>query len=118
AAVAIEARNNSSSQRLDSLGALAGVGAIVVLVYIMSNWVGADGRAVTLDTVWILLTSLPMAVAWLAAAIGFGWPLRRMLARESQHALALQIALGVAVMLVIDAELGAVGFLAIRLVAW
>ena len=63
-----------------------------------------------MSAVGVLLNSTPLALAWLAAALGLGWPLVRLLVPESGDRI-LQLGLGVAALLVLDAALGASGIL-------
>lgn len=100
------------------LPAAAGVLVILVLLFIMSRWVGQSAAPNTLEAFITLATSLPFPLLWLGAAAGLGWPLRRWLARDAFSPAALQLALGVAMMLMLDAALGAMGLLTNQLIAW
>jgi hypothetical protein len=88
-------------------------GPVVVLA--MVGWLaGHGGRSDSTgaaDAVTVLLTSGPWALGWLLAAIGLGWPLRRRLLPDHPDALAIQVGLGVAAMITLDAAFGAVGVL-------
>ena len=64
-----------------------------------------------LDTTWVIVTSGPWALGWLCAAMGFGWLLRRGLARGLEEGLAIQAGLGVAALMFLDAGLGPLGVL-------
>ncbi len=108
----------SSTQRFDRLAIIAGIIAVIALIALMSGWTGPGNSAVTIEAFITLLWSLPLPLMCLAAAIGFGWPLRRGLASNASSPVALQVGLGVAIMLIIDAALGAIGLLALRAVAW
>jgi len=88
-------------------------GPVVVLA--MVGWLAGHGGRTdssgAAEAVMILLTSGPWALGWLLAAIGLGWPLRRRLLPDHTDALAIQVGLGVAAMITLDAALGAVGVL-------
>jgi hypothetical protein len=68
-----------------------------------------DGAGAWIDLAWVLLTAGPVALAWLIAALGVGWPLQRWLAPRTDAPLATRTVLGVAGMLVIDGSLGRIG---------
>jgi len=107
-----------ATRRGDRLAAAVGSGVIVILIGVMSGWVGSDGTPVTFEAFQTLLTGFWRPLLWLGAAIGLGWPLRHWLARNASHPAALQTALGVALMLVLDATLGALGWLTSSAIAW
>ena len=98
-------------RRIDRLAMVAGPLVVLALTGWFAGWTGPDQPHGGGDTARFLLTSAPWAIGWLAAAIGYGWPLRRLLAGESRDALAIQAGLGVAAMLFLDAALGAIGVL-------
>ncbi len=90
---------------------VAGVAATLVLFAWLAGRTGglrpaADARA---GAAWVLLSSGPWPLGWLAAATGLGWPVRRMFLRRGGYA--LQFCLGVAAMMTADAGLGALGLL-------
>lgn len=66
-----------------------------------------------MDAVLTVASSLPVVAMWLAASVGFGWLLRVWLIGDSAHAMPLQLSLGIAAMLTIDAALGRMGLLQI-----
>ncbi len=86
-------------------------GPVVILAVI--GWLAGYGgsAAGAAEAVWVLLTSLPWALGWLLAAIGLGWPLRSRLVGGHPDGLAIQVGLGVAAMMILDAALGALGVL-------
>lgn len=89
------------------------IGPIVILSLLawMSNWTGDERPNAELITLWVFVTSMPWALIWLGAAVGFGWPIQRLLARDSDDPLALQAGLGVAIMLFLDSAMGTTGML-------
>ena len=93
---------------------------LIGLAIWISTWTGTNGASAFGSVVFVLLDAVPRALGWLAAAVGFGWPLRLALAGECQSKGWLQIVLGVSALLVIDAALGALGLLQIggALGAW
>ena len=108
----------AANHRGDRLAAAVGVASIVFLIGMMSGWVGTDGTPVTYEACETLLKGLWRPLLWLGAAIGLGWPLRLWLARDASQPAALQTALGVALMLILDATLGALGWLTSPALAW
>ena len=82
--------------------------AVIVVLAWLAGRAGPDRPSAVADAAWVLLTSAPWAIAWLVAAVGFGWPVRRFVGGQG---LAVQAGLGVATMLVLDAALGALGIL-------
>jgi hypothetical protein len=60
---------------------------------------------------WVLLTALPLAALWVAGAAGVGVVTARLLLGDRRPCVELQLALGVAVMLWLDAALGRLGVL-------
>jgi len=97
--------------RVITLGALwlTGAGASLLVVGAV-----AGGGAATLLASASLVTELPLVLAWVVAAFGLGWPLRRALlgsGRASPRTAALQVGLGIAAALAVDAALGALGIL-------
>ena len=86
-------------------------GPVVILALI--GWLAGYGRSAAgaAEAVWVLLTSLPWALGWLLAAVGLGWPLRLRLAGGHPDGLAIQVGLGVAAMMALDATLGPLGVL-------
>ena len=104
---------NSAMQppRIDRIALIAGPLAIALCMVWFSSWTGADQPTAALSMLWVLLSSMPVALAWLGAAMGLGWPLRVWLARHAAVPSTLQAALGIAFMLFLDASLGALGLL-------
>jgi hypothetical protein len=96
---------------------IAGLIIIVALMLMMSRWTGA-GAAVTVEAFLTLIAALPLPACWLAAALGFGGPMQRWLARDARHPIALQTGLGIACLLILDATLGAIGLLTSQVIAW
>jgi hypothetical protein len=90
-----------------------GIGAAVTcgVMWWISGWTGPDQPSAMIDLIWVLLTAGPLAAIWLLAAIGLGWPLRKLLANDSPDAMWIQIGLGIAAMMTLDAALGALGVL-------
>lgn len=89
------------------IGPLVVIGVFVWMAY----WTGAERPNPELAACWVLLTSLPWALLWMTAAIGFGWPLRFLLARHARDGLAIQAGAGVALLLFIDSAMGTSGLL-------
>jgi hypothetical protein len=90
---------------------VAGPLAVLALIVWLAGRTGPDQPHAAGRAVGVLLTAGPWAIGWLMAAVGFGWPLRRLLAPGGRHGSAIQIGLGVAVLLTLDAGLGALGLL-------
>lgn len=99
--------------KLDRLALPLSVVIILALIVWFAGWTGPQQPSAALDALWVLLISGPWAVGWLAASTGLGWPLRKLLLPRGGEWLPVQIALGVAAMLVLDATLGALGWLQI-----
>ncbi|MCH7797610.1 MAG: hypothetical protein IID28_04075 [Planctomycetes bacterium] len=93
------------------LAMIAGPVVILAMVGWLAGFGGPDASAGGAEAAWILLTSTPWALGWLLAAVGLGWPLRCWLLGCHPDALAIQVGLGVAAMMVLDAGLGALGVL-------
>lgn len=100
--------------RLDRVASIIGPLLLISLLVWLATLDGLDGSGggVT-GLLWVLLTSAPWALAWLAAAAGFGRPLRWWLGAEGPDAWLIQAGAGVAALLVIDEVLGAVGILSL-----
>ncbi|MGH7292410.1 MAG: hypothetical protein ACREJT_14425, partial [Myxococcota bacterium] len=100
--------------------ALIAIVVTVALMLWMAGWTGDPSVHRGLDALLVLAGALPFVVAWLAAACGFGWTLRRLLIPSGSDGLFLQAALGIAALLLLDAALGRIGFLQWRgsLGAW
>ncbi|MHC5113322.1 MAG: hypothetical protein ACYTGP_02695 [Planctomycetota bacterium] len=64
-----------------------------------------------IDALFVLGTALPLALFWMAAAFGIGWPLRAWLAPGTSAPLCVQGVLGVAAMLVVDTVAARTGLL-------
>jgi hypothetical protein len=88
-----------------------GLVAVTVLIAIFAGWTGEDDTHMGSDAFAVLLTNLPWVVAWLCCAFGLGWPIRFMLVRNADEATAIQLALGIALLLVLVAFLGRIGML-------
>ena len=101
---------SASAAKLDRIALGLGPALGLVILLWLTTHTGSDSSA-TLDAIWILCTEGPLALMWIVAAVGLGWPLRRLLVREASDGLILQICLGVAAMLTLDAALGAAGAL-------
>ena len=86
-----------------------GLLALVAFIALFSGWTGAGQVSAAKDTLWVLLTSGPWALAWIVAATGLGWPLQSWLTPDAEDKFSLQVGLGVAAMLTADAGLGAIG---------
>lgn len=91
---------------------VVGPPAVLVLAGWFATWNGPDRTDGALDAAWTLLTAAPWALAWLAAAVGYGRPVRRLLSVEGGDAWAVQAGVGVALLLTVDAALGTTGVLA------
>jgi len=89
---------------------MAGLVWFGCLIWI-ATWTGPDQPSSLLSMVFVLAESGPLAMAWLAAAIGYGWLLRNALFAGAVEAGSLQIGAGVATLLFIDASLGSLGVL-------
>jgi hypothetical protein len=103
--------NEPVRQRGDRLGLVLGPIAVLALLVWFASWTGEDSRSKAASAVWILCTSGFWALLWVAAGAGLGWPLRATLCAHSDNALAIQIGLGFAAMMTLDAALGALGVL-------
>jgi hypothetical protein len=97
--------------RADRWLMIAGPLAVVVLIAWLAGFTGPDRPGALPDVAWVLITSAPWALGWLIAAFGYGWPLRRWLVGDGPDWAAVQMGLGVAAMLTLDAGLGALGAL-------
>ena len=86
---------------------IAGPLAVAVLMVWLAGYTGPDRPSALPDFAWVLLSSAPWALGWLIAAFGYGWPLRRWLLGGGPDWAAVQMGLGVAAMLTLDAGLGA-----------
>jgi hypothetical protein len=108
---AVAHRSADRRGRLDLVAAVGGVAAVAGLAAWFAGWTSPGRGSAAAEAAWVLLTSGPYAVAWIVAAVGFGWPLRRAILPASPDALSAQVGLGVAAMLLLDAALGAAGAL-------
>ncbi|MEE9130121.1 MAG: hypothetical protein V3T84_08890 [Phycisphaerales bacterium] len=97
--------------RLDRLGLIAGPLAVLILFVWLAGWTGPARPHAGASAIIVLLSSTPWALAWLVAAFGLGWPLQRLLDRRGDDPFVVQLGLGIAAMLIIDAALGALGAL-------
>ncbi|MHC4948882.1 MAG: hypothetical protein ACYTG1_11565 [Planctomycetota bacterium] len=98
-------------ERANQWMAIAGGATLILLVWWMSGWTGPVAPPARLDVAWVLITQLPWAALWMTAAFGLGWPVRRWLLTRASDPAPLQLAAGVAVLLVLDAALGRAGVL-------
>ena len=87
--------NNKSAYRLAPLA--IGLFALIAFIALFSGWTGQDQASNANDTLWVLLTSGPWALAWIVAAIGIGWPLQIWLTPNAEDKFSLQVGLGVEV---------------------
>ncbi|MHC4965247.1 MAG: hypothetical protein ACYTGE_10075 [Planctomycetota bacterium] len=97
--------------RADRWLMVAGPLTVVALVVWLAGSTGPARPSALPEVAWVLLTSAPLALCWLIAAFGYGWPLRRWLLGEGPDWAAVDMGLGVAFMLVLDAGLGTLGVL-------
>jgi hypothetical protein len=92
----------------------------LLLALWLAGWTGNDAQGQPLpgahaDFLWTLLSSLPFAAAWLASAWGYGWGIARWILKWNQaggrprDAVAIEIGLGIAAMLVLDVAAGTLG---------
>ena len=103
--------NDHRPDRLDRLGLIAGPLAVLILFVWFAGWTGASRPHAGVPALFVLLRSVPWAIGWLVAAYGFGWPLRRWLDPKADDPFVVQLGLGIAVMLILDAALGSLGAL-------
>src|SRR5688572_5327124 len=103
--------NALTSERIDRWALPLGLVVIIALVIVFAGWTGPELPSAAINAIWLLITSGFWVMAWLAAALGLGWPLRMLLVPCAKEGLAIQIGLGVAGMLVLDAALGPLGLL-------
>jgi hypothetical protein len=101
--------NIDASQRKSALPHVAGAAALAALSIVLASWTGPGEPGAALDAAQILLSSMPLVIVWIAAALGYGWILQRVLTGDVLDRLSLQIALGVAALLVIDEACGSLG---------
>ena len=102
--------NAHRADRLDRLGLIAGPLAVLILFVWFAGWTGPAPHA-GVRAIIVLLSSTPWALGWLVAAFGLGWPLQRLLDPRGDDPFVVQLGLGIAAMLIIDAALGALGAL-------
>lgn len=95
---------------LDKAALFAGPVLIFALIVFLAGWTGSDLHHGA-DAPLVLLHALPWVVLWFAAAAGFGWPLRAWIAPRSNGCALLQLGLGVATLLTLEAALGRLGVL-------
>lgn len=93
------------------MAALLGAVLLVGLIAWMSRWASDHQPSVWPEAIWVLLTSLPWVVLWLAGAAGLGWMVMRLLHPNTEDRFVAQLGFGVGTMLVLDSALGATGAL-------
>ena len=84
---------------------------LVILFAWMSGWTQSQTSQPEIKALWVLVSSMPLALLWIVAAIGWGWPLRWLLAAKSKDGLFIQIGAGVGILLFLDIALGTSGLL-------
>lgn len=84
---------------------------VLILFAWLAGWTGTVRPHAGGSAIIVLLSSTPWALGWLVAAYGLGWPLQRWLDQEPDDPFVVQLGLGIAAMLIIDAALGALGAL-------
>src|SRR5204863_9791060 len=97
-------QSEPTSRSYSASNLLLGLGPLIVLILLLwfAGWTGNDQTGSAADAAWVLSHAIVWPALWICAAAGFGWPLRLLLAKNSRDGAALQIALGVALMLMID----------------
>jgi hypothetical protein len=111
---------------------LLGIVVTAAMMLWVSGFSGQGNFSMAWPALHVLVTSAPWPVLWLAAAVGFGWPLRIVLLGDKARwqsdqrpsnraggwtnelrapAMPIQAGLGIAFMLLIDSALGAAGLL-------
>ena len=103
--------NDQRPDRLDRLGLIAGPLAVLILFVWFAGWTGPARPHAGLPAIIVLLSSIPWALGWLVGAYGLGWPLQRWLDPRGDDPFVVQLGLGIAAMLILDAALGALGVL-------
>ncbi|MEE9294551.1 MAG: hypothetical protein V3W34_06290, partial [Phycisphaerae bacterium] len=103
--------NAHPPDRLDRLGLIAGPLAVLILFVWFAGWTGPARPQAGVSAIIVLLSSAPWVLGWLVGAFGLGWPLQRLLDPRGDDPFVVQLGLGVAAMLIIDAALGALGAL-------
>lgn len=88
----------------DSAGLVVGPLLIILITFVL-------GAGAAIDALVVLSGALLWAGLWLAAACGYGCWLGRWLGCRGDHAVAINMSLGIAGLLVIDAALGRLGVL-------
>jgi hypothetical protein len=107
------ADSQSASERVRTAGLALAPLALILLMWWFARWTGAGRGSAAADAAWLLVSASWPGLLWIGAAIGLGLPLRMLLLRAAKNQLPLQIALGFAAMLFLDATLGAIGALQI-----
>ena len=111
---------SSRFSRPDRIGMWLGPVFVIALIAWMSGW--SQNRPVQPEfaALWVLVSSLPLALLWIAAAVGMGWPLRILLAGKSKDGFFIQAGVGVGILLFFDVALGISGLLQVggSLGAW
>ncbi len=96
---------------LDRRAMVAGSAGVVAILALLAARTGPDRSTALADAAWVLLTSGPWAAGWIVAAAGMGRPLRWLLLGAGPCPAVVQIGLGVAAMMTLDAALGSLGLL-------
>ncbi len=104
-------REPDTQRRPDVIAAAVGLGAVLALMCWYAGWTSPGRQHAAPDAALVLLASAPWAAAWVVAAMGFGWALRRLLLPEARDAVSAQVGLGVAALLWLDSTLGTLGAL-------
>lgn len=95
-------------------------GIVAVVFAWAASWTGPERGSALLDALHVLLTALPWTLLWLAAAAGLGVAARVTMRRWIEIDGVQQLAVGIALLLALDAALGALGVLQVggSLGAW
>lgn len=86
-----------------------------------ATWTGPEQGAALVDAAYVLATSLPWTLLWLAAAAGLGIIARAALRKWITIDGVQQISVGIALLLILDAALGTLGVMQLggtSIVAW
>jgi hypothetical protein len=97
---------------LDRSARLLGPVALVAIMLFLAGRTGPDAPSAAADLILVLATAGPLALAWIVAAIGLGRVLRGWLVpRAATDGMWIQVGLGIAIMLALDAALARLGLL-------